>query len=243
MCTVTHFPSGDEILFTTSRDLHIARPAALPPCLSHTPRGRILHPVDPEGGGTWCAVHESRCAVILLNGAFMAHQPNPPYRISRGRIPLLLAPSPFPTTAFRELDLTGIEPFTCIIREEQALTELRWDGHEKYVQRMDPDKSYIWSSCTLYDQEVSLLRQRWFEDWIDGAEPGEPISIRNFHMNAGAGDPCTSIRMSRPDGNATVSITSLRLGRLGCDMSYLDLKKNDAGWIDSRLDFSAYRHP
>jgi hypothetical protein len=242
MCTVTHIPFGDDILFTTSRDVHISRSAALPPILSDLNGGRIMYPVDPEGGGTWCAVHESGCAVILLNGAFRPHLPNPPYRMSRGRIPLILAPAPCPTTAFLALDLAGVEPFTCIIREKSALSEVRWDGYEKHVHRLEPDKPYIWSSCTLYDQAVSALRQCWFEDWIHGGEPADPFAIRAFHLNAGAGDPATSIRMSRPDGNATVSITALCLGRHGCGMSYLDLQDPNAGWTDHRIDISFSIH-
>ena len=243
MCTVTYLPVGEETLLTSSRDVHISRSKALPPDIHDYPDGRILHPLDPDGGGTWCAVHERGWVVILLNGAFFPHRPAPPYRMSRGRLPLILSASPCPVRCFQTIDLTGVEPFTCILHRMKELIEVRWDGSEKYIHEMDASGRHIWSSCTLYDHQTSVMRARWFDEWVASGQSEHFFSIRDFHLQAGDGDPASSLLMSRPDGNATVSITSLRIDQLGCKMSYLGLGYGDRSWKDIRIDYLAADNP
>ena len=69
---------------------------------------RILFPKDPAGGGSWIAVNETRMHGVLLNGAIRAHQPEAPYRKSRGLILLDLIAESSPADAFEATDFTGL---------------------------------------------------------------------------------------------------------------------------------------
>ena len=86
MCTVTFLPVGNTLYLTSNRDEAAARKIADAPQIVPFSAGNILFPKDSEAGGTWVATHENGNAMVLLNGAFVKHQHNPPYRKSRGLI-------------------------------------------------------------------------------------------------------------------------------------------------------------
>ena len=87
MCTVTYLPLSDGCLITSNRDEALARDRAEFPT-AHDYKGQaLLFPKDPRGQGSWIASNHAS-SVCLFNGAFESHVPSPPYRHSRGLIPL-----------------------------------------------------------------------------------------------------------------------------------------------------------
>jgi hypothetical protein len=223
MCTVTFVPIPNGCIFTSNRDEQTARKAAeLPEAVSY-PSGTILHPKDGLAGGTWVAQHSNGNIMVLLNGAFEKHIPSSPYRKSRGLVFLDIFDAATPTKAFQKIDLSNIEPFTLVIWQRNALYEARWDGRQKHLCTCDGGTPAIWSSVTLYDQEVALKRQAWFTDWLQTATVNSASITRRFHKFAGDGDKNSSLLMNREGLLQTVSITSIELVGSQSTFTYIDL--------------------
>jgi uncharacterized protein with NRDE domain len=226
MCTVTYLPknNGDYIL-TSSRDEKVMRPSALMPQEYFISGKKIIFPKDPTAGGSWIAYAENRTA-CLLNGGFEKHTSAPPYKRSRGLV-LLDYFSYSDVKAFTtNYNFNGIEPFTLIIIQSNGLFELRWNEHIITILELDSDTPYIWSSVTLYTEEIILKRKNWFQIWLSRNYNYDLKTIRHFHRHAGDGDVENSIQMNRANFMKTVSITSIEKKPASIHMVHEDLISN-----------------
>jgi hypothetical protein len=232
MCTVTCIPvpqdCGNKIYITSNRDEKHWRSNALPPAVYAAASGNLLFPKDGDAGGTWIAAHENGNAIVFLNGGFIRHAPQPPYRKSRGLILIDLLDTPDPVMAFKTLSLQQIEPFTAIIWSAGQLFECRWDGNQKHTTRLSASTPHIWSSATLYDAAVIEKRKNWFTKWLLQHPQPAPDEILHFHQFTGDGDTHNDLRMNRNGQVFTVSVTLLTLTDEMTQMHYLDLKNNNA---------------
>lgn len=226
MCTVTFIPAQDQVYLTSNRDEKHWRSPALAPAVYHRSSGKLLFPKDADAGGTWIAAHENGNAIVFLNGGWQAHTPQPPYRQSRGLVLLELIDSALPFQTFRQLTLTGIEPFTAVIWEEGCLYEGRWDGNRKYEKPLDAAQPHIWSSVTLYKEAVIHKRSQWFQAWLQENPAPTQDDILHFHQFTGDGDEHNDLRMNRQGKIFTVSVTSMAISHDTTTMRYLDLKNN-----------------
>ncbi|WP_332367647.1 hypothetical protein [Spirosoma telluris] len=173
MCTATYLPFGPNgFILTHSRDEKALRPAARPPGTVNIGGTEVTFPQDPQGQGTWIASgHRTgsfvQTAVCLLNGGFVSHLPQPPYRHSRGLVPLHFFTYPSIDVFVRAYGFRGIEPFTLLIVEaggliDRRVVELRWNGNRLFMSEKDPEHPNIWSSVTLYSPDVIRKRESWF---------------------------------------------------------------------------------
>jgi uncharacterized protein with NRDE domain len=226
MCTVSFIPVGNKFYITSNRDEKLTRKTALQPAVYKHEGVNILFPKDADAGGTWIAAKENGDAAVVLNGAFISHMPDPPYRRSRGLILLDLLAYEKPATAFSKIVLDEIEPFTVVIYENKSLFEFRWDGNERYGKRLSHHQSYIWSSATLYDGLTVKKREQWFNDFLERNSMPSQQTIINFHRFTGDGDASNDLLMSRDGLYNTVSITSIELNGTKTRMQYLDLREN-----------------
>jgi uncharacterized protein with NRDE domain len=236
MCTVTFVPTGDNLYITSNRDEKNWRPSAVAPAITEFPSGSILFPKDPHGGGTWIAAHENGNALVFLNGGFVAHSPQPPYRKSRGLILLDLLDSSSAINSFMAINLNNIEPFTAVLWEDQLLFECRWDGKRKHQRDLNGNKPYIWSSATLYDETVINKRRSWFEQWLKSNHQPDGPAIMHFHQFTGDGDQHNDLLMNREGKVRTVSVTQLQLSPSGTLMQYLDLHAGKTVSVSLSLD-------
>jgi hypothetical protein len=226
MCTVTFIPSKEHIILTSNRDEKHWRSPAQPPAMHAFETGSILFPKDGDAGGTWFAVHENGNALVFLNGGFVRHEPAPPYRRSRGLVLLDLLDAVSPFDAFLDIDLHNIEPFTAIIWDDEQLFECRWDGKEKHDTKLDSSQPHIWSSATLYDDEVVARRKQWFDNWLQKhAAPGQE-DILHFHQFTGDGDAHNDLLMNRDGKVFTVSVSSAALDRSKAVVRYIDIRND-----------------
>lgn len=224
MCTVSFIRVKDKVFLTSNRDEKHFRSSAVPPTIYETPTGTLLFPKDGDAGGTWIALHENGNAIIFLNGGFVKHVPAPPYRKSRGVILLELVSDPFPAQQFSLMNLAGIEPFTAVIWDDNRLFECRWDGLKKYQIVLNAEESHLWSSVTLYDEEVILRRKNWFFTWKEQHPEPTLEEILHFHQFTGDGDSHNDLLMNRNGQVYTVSITGMEIRKESGFMKYLDLK-------------------
>ena len=221
MCTVTYIPVNGKTFITSNRDEKTLRQQALPPAIYAENGRKLLYPKDGAAGGSWIAVNEQNATAVLLNGGFVRHRVNPPYRMSRGIILLEVARAAEPVHFFRQMDLAGIEPFT-IIHFNNQLHQLTWTGDVKHCRQLDASKPSIWSSVTLYEQPVIAKRERWFAAFLDKNPNPEQEDILDFHMNTGDGDKQNDLLMNRDNILSTVSITSVEIKEQHCSMKYTD---------------------
>lgn len=221
MCTVTYVPLKNSILLTSNRDEQIIREPALLPEKYQQKSGDILMPKDGKAGGTWMAMHNNGNSMVLLNGAFKKHIPNPPYRKSRGLIFLEIFDGNSPITIFNTIDLSNIEPFTLVIWQYNELIEARWDGKEKYVTPLPISQPRIWSSSTLYNDEVTAKRKSLFDKWLKETTYKTAEEIRLFHEFAH--DKDISVRIGGNGMLQTVSITGIEITKEKAIMHYKDI--------------------
>jgi hypothetical protein len=183
---------------------------------------RVTYPKDPKGGGTWFAIREDGVALVLLNGAFWKHLPNGPYAMSRGLVLLKLMGKARPEAQFFKMDLTRIEPFTLILFHGHKLVEMRWDGKMKHQKGLDPNGDHIWSSVTLYDQEVAQQRKLLFDGFLKEKENKDENGILDFHRSNNY-DFENGFATHRNNGLRTVSITQAVFNGAKVGLSHFNL--------------------
>lgn len=229
MCTVTFLPLGlAGFILTANRDEQHSRPPALPP-RRHLAGGMpLVFPKDTQAGGTWIATSGS-VTVCLLNGAFEAHQPKPPYRRSRGLMVLDFFGYGSWQAFAEHYDFKGIEPFTMLVvnhHEQRGLAELRHtEAGKLHIATHDASQPRIWSSATLYGPAVCRERERWFAAWLAVRQSYQPEEILHFHRFGGTGDQGNDLFMHR-DTVSTVSISSVMHQAGETKFWYRDLKRD-----------------
>ena len=237
MCTVTFVPARDKIFITSNRDEKNSRAKAMTPSCSYHNGWKLLYPKDAEAGGTWIGLKETGDAAVLLNGAFIKHHSQPPYRKSRGIIFLDLLTTKNPSISFHKIDLINIEPFTFILFEKGCLYQFRWDGNEKFYKQLSVNRSHIWSSATLYDGFVVKKREEWFASFLNLINNPTQQDVLNFHRFSGEGDSENDLLMKRDTTYSTVSITSILLTKDRGSMKHLDLVEDKTSEIKIELLF------
>lgn len=223
MCTVTYLPRGeDQFLFTSNRDEAPSRAAsAIQRSLS---KGKtLLYPQDSQAKGTWIAISDANQLVCILNGAFERHQRKPSYRMSRGIMALQFFEAENAEAFFKTFTFEGMEPFTMIIYDNGQLYDLHWDENDPNIRLLDPGKSHIWSSCTLYTPELQAKREQWFAEWMEGSPAFTSESITRFHETGGENDPENDLVMSRYGMVQTTSITHINKQKTLSLMQYHNL--------------------
>ena len=225
MCTVSYIPKGDSFVFTSNRDEHKSRPPAYVPQQKIVNGQKIIYPEDPKAGGTWFAVNERGILAVLLNGAFKKHTPKGNYAKSRGLVVLDIISNKNPQDYLTTIDLFNIEPFTILVFQEGNLKELRWNGEEKFIKKVDATKTHIWSSVTLYKPDVIEKRQAMFSSFIE-KESLETSNIIDFHCNNNE-DFENGFVINRDTGLKTFSVTQAVLQKTKVALEHIDMLQEE----------------
>jgi hypothetical protein len=167
MCTVSYVPKEQlNYILTSNRDENVNRAKALDPKIEKLDNIEVLFPKDSSKNGTWVGVTNNKRTLCLLNGAFEKHTPTGNYVKSRGLIVLDFFKNISTDDLVNNYNLDNIEPFTLVIIDVlnniRRLTQLKWDGSIRYIKKLDPNTSHIWSSSTLYNTEESLHKETIF---------------------------------------------------------------------------------
>lgn len=226
MCTVTYIPQPDgRFILTSNRD---ESPLRSPEGLSaESHYGKILlFPKDKGAGGSWIAASDDNRLGCVLNGAFVKHKHQPPYRKSRGLMLVEFFAFPSVNDFAEQYDFEGIEPFTLIVVDRNMPFEIRWDERKLHLKALNPSEKYLWSSATLYPPEIQKKRLQWFSAWKKNRVDFGLEVIREFHLNGGEPDPWNGFVMNRNNKVRTVSVTSVVQEPDGFEMVYGDLLRN-----------------
>ncbi|WP_298767104.1 NRDE family protein [uncultured Polaribacter sp.] len=224
MCTVTYLPLKDNnFILTSNRDETPLR-KTIPP-KDYAENGvSLTYPKDELAGGTWIGLSEKKRLVCLLNGGFKIHTRKPSYKMSRGVIVKQILGAQNAVSFIEEFNFSDIEPFTLVLVDWEVdlnTYELVWDGTKKYFKAL-PQEPKIWSSSTLYTEEMKEQRQDWFANWIQNNPDFSQEEILKFHQNESLGTKGTSPKMKR-EFVETVSVTSVKKEATAVNMLYLDL--------------------
>jgi hypothetical protein len=230
MCTVTYLPPqrGRNLVLTSNRDELDYRETIPPKIYTHNGIS-ICYPKDTLASGSWIAMNSNGRIVCLLNGAFEAHKKELYHTNSRGQALLQLAASDKETlNYFNEQNLKTTQPFTIItidVKDEKIIyfSEFIWNGKNKFFRLLEHTKPYIWSSATLYKEEVRKERCLWFSELLK-KEMGKisPKLIYNFHNGVHTSDKTNNVLVEREGGLKTVSITQIVLDNSQIQMNYMD---------------------
>jgi hypothetical protein len=221
VCTLTLVQKEENgFILTFNRDEVVERSNAI---LKHDNSTGLIYPIDEKHGGTWMAYHPyQRRFTCLLNGAFTSHKRQPPYLKSRGVVVLDTFLYSTIESFIADYSLEEIEPFTMILFQEGRFIELRWDGSVKHSKEIVGNVS-IYSSCTLYDEKATLLRQEWFDEFVKSKYPSiDKIDLWQFHQNTFNPQPSIGINMVRPNGPITVSTAQLTFDNEGFNFKYFE---------------------
>ena len=227
MCTVSFVNQNGKIIITSNRDEQILRPSAIAPEFYTINNKKILFPKDAKAGGTWFAIAENGNTIVLLNGAKEKHEFKTNfYQKSRGLIVLDLIATHNILEAWNKIDLEKVESFTLVVYENQALFQLQWNEIEKDTMELDISKKYIWSSSTLYSQEIREKRSLWFYDFIKHKDEISEVDLYNFHSNTEPENTENGLVINRNNVLKTVSISQVILENGEAIFNYNDLITN-----------------
>ena len=165
-----------------NRDEALSRGAAEFPRWHLDGSAEVFFALDRQGGGSWMAANLQGQFVYLLNGGRKRHSHRPPYRMSRGRIPIEIARSGSLELWMKDFDPTDIEPFTVLSFDRDTISECVWDGSELHFER--PQPPFIRASWTLYDEEAQQLRRDWMGSWLASDEEPSRDGQWKFHMSS-----------------------------------------------------------
>lgn len=225
MCTVSYINTNGVVIITSNRDEKLIRPAAIAPRNYYLNGKNITYPKDPQAGGTWFAIDEFGNALVLLNGGIVKHNPQFSYRKSRGLIALDIISDPSPKDFWQQINLDNIEPFTLVLYQKLKLYELIWDGSEKRTTQLDESENHIWSSVTLYSEEVRKERTSWFVDFLQDRNEVSATEMLSFHQNTKQEDAENGLVINRENTLKTLSVTQVIIEQNKGTMQYYDLVK------------------
>jgi hypothetical protein len=227
MCTVTFINNNGVVIITSNRDEKVIRPGAVAP-RNYCHNGKnIMYPKDSKAGGTWFAIDENGTVLVVLNGGITKHKPLPFYRKSRGLIALDIISDISPKDFWKKINLEDIESFTLVLYQQEELYELIWDGFVKRKTLKDTSKNHIWSSVTLYSDEIRKERSDWFFDFLKDKNELSALDILDFHRNTHSDDAENGLIINRENILKTVSVTQTIIDQNKGIIKYYDLIKTE----------------
>lgn len=223
MCTVTYLPLGlNDFILTSNRDENPNR-NTIEPKEYFENNTKLIYPKDVLAGGTWIGLSDKKRVICLLNGGYKQHHRRSIYKVSRGVVVKDILTANNMIHCIERLNLNDVEPFTIVSIEWSGslkIYELVWDGVQKHFKNLE-NKPHIWSSSTLYTEEMKCLREQWFAEWLDQKQIITSERILNFHLNDSYGED-VSMKMKRHLVE-TVSVTSVKKQQQSMTFRYFDV--------------------
>lgn len=232
MCTVTFIQLNEGFILTANRDEVITRKTALKPEYFKVHKNKtLLFTKDKEKGGTWIATDGKDFSICLFNGAYISHEYNPPYRKSRGNIPIDFFSFSGIVEFTTRYDFSNIEPFSLVIVQHSPLKAylLIWDGDNTNLQLLK-NIPQLWASVTLYKPDIKNRKEIAFLNALN-EKKNSLEDIVFLHKNTTINDKQNDFIMKRNDGHQTVSISSIENKNGKARFYYEDLVKNQSELI------------
>ncbi len=235
MCTVSFIPAQQGVIITSNRDEKIHRPAALPPKEYLVNDTLLYYPKDTKAGGTWFIANDKGDAGILLNGAFKKHTPKALYNNSRGAVLPAIFSKAHPLQALRQYNFNETENCTLVLYINQCLYQFHWDGNHSTIHKLDASQPHIWSSVTLYCDEMIASRKEWFTNFLSlHPQPTQQQAVY-FHTHTQKENKHFGLQMNRDNHMLTVSVTSVLINKTKASLLYTDCINQQQTHLDIAL--------
>jgi uncharacterized protein with NRDE domain len=223
MCCLTIYKDeNNQVIFTHNRDENISRNASF--LLSKVGKTSFFTaPIDPVSNGTWIGSNGVLTAA-LLNGANTNHEKKFFYKQSRGSIIPTFFECQDINAFMSSFDPCDFEPFTLLLfnKSEDRLVEIIWNEITLEERALDTDKAHIYSSSTLYTDNIKNERKSLFHDYISKPQTAE--SIMDLHSKEGI-DHNQYFNVTVTKEIKTLSIIQIIHGTIPT-IKYLNLKEN-----------------
>ncbi|NIK91320.1 NRDE family protein [Mangrovimonas sp. CR14] len=227
MCTVTLVAIGDSgFVLTSNRDEDPQR-ETIAPKIYFKEGVTIWCPKDKVAGGTWIGLSDKQRVICLLNGGFTRHKRLDKYKMSRGVVVKELLIADNFLNCISKFDFSHIEPFTIVAadwNDSLCFFEIVWDGLEVHQKELEL-KTHIWSSTTLYDEQMKSERHQWFKEFKEGHSLNEK-SLLKFHKTYNLNKEY-GIIMDRGFVKTT-SITQIVMKKEEIKTKFLNLQEEDS---------------
>ncbi|MGB5446344.1 MAG: NRDE family protein [Psychromonas sp.] len=219
MCTLTYLlnDNGYELFF--NRDELRSRQVAVAPAFNH--HLNAIYPVDPDGKGTWIAVHQSGLSLALLNFYQAEQALNNGNYLSRGQIILYLLTDPTDVVGLlKKMDLHQYMAFKlCIFAPDLTNTHnkmrsFQWDG--KTLSEVDEAQPIISAGAEF--PLISKIRTARFRQIVSAEKPLRVQILSYLHFQEE--NSHYSIKMERPEAH-TVSFSHIVVAE-GVVFNYAD---------------------
>jgi len=236
MCTVSYIKYNGQYFFTSNRDENVNRQSAHHPQKIEHGNLSLYYPEDPVGKGTWFCVKKNGTICILLNGAQKKHVSNGPYIKSRGIVLLELIKNSNIMLGWEEMCLEKTEPFTVVAFSQGSLFQLRWNGMEKEMIELNSDEAHIWSSATLYSEDIMAQRKIWFEEFLkDVHYKIDSQKILTFHTDTQKENTENGLIIDRNNNMLTKNITQCILRKHDFTITHLDLLTDEKTMLEDEI--------
>lgn len=228
MCTVTYYKGTNGIFLTSNRDENIRRPDAAFIHQENLNGIKVMYPLDSLALGSWFGYRTDKSALVLLNGAFEKHVRLATYKRSRGLVLLDILKQPQFNLAWENASLDGVEPFSLVTYQHDQLFFKRWDGENKYSEELNSAQPHIWSSVTLYEEEIRNVRKQWFADFLD-SNPHEKTAddLIQFHTTTGKDNSINGLVINRDNVMLTKNVTQIAMLEDHAKMVHWELLKQE----------------
>jgi uncharacterized protein with NRDE domain len=207
MCTVSFIATKQNYVFTFNRDEQALRQTPYFINKENVGFKTIYFTKDVLAGGTWFSADSKGNVAMLFNGAFSKHKKLHTYKKSRGVILRNLISANTIKASFNNENFLDTEPFSIILFEDKNLFRLVWDGEKKYEIPLEKNLPYIFSSATLYTDEVQEMRRQWMKDFIKNEQAITSDTVLNFHSNYKKEDKENGLIIYREGSCSTLSIS------------------------------------
>jgi Transport and Golgi organisation 2 len=224
MCTVSVVPANGTYIFTFNRDEKPERHTLHFICRNKLAHKEIYFTKDSKAGGSWFAADSRGNVIMLFNGAFKKHVKQAFYKKSRGIILMEMAAAADMLLFFKSMLLHTVEPFSVVLFEDKNLYRLTWDGLDKHETLLLNETGYIFSSATLYNDDVQQQRRQWLAGYLMNTAIANGEAVFNFHTGYNKHDKENGLIIERPQGCHTLSISQAVVSDAGIQLKHVDLK-------------------
>lgn len=243
MCTISWYKQATGYRVFFNRDERKTRSKAVPPKIIDLPKSQAIMPIDPDGGGSWCAVNHHGLTFALLN-FYQGRLPKGKL-LSRGQVIkgcADLADVDAAVSLVQSLPLNQFAPFSLLIFAPQsvmlassdalkaatnephvlsdgAVRMLRWTGKAL-------EQSYQLSpliSSALAFETVYAARKNLYHQMLAGRDESALATeeLLAFHRTHEPEKSALSVCMHREDAH-TVSLSVIEVDAQRCSYRYSD---------------------
>jgi hypothetical protein len=230
MCTLAFVPlPPDGYLLGHNRDERKERARGLPPAESVRDDIAVVHPTDPDAGGTWIGASALGATLAILNAKEPEGRALPPAPPSRGLVLLDLLPVGSIAAAVERLralerDLAAVRSFHLVVAQPGTagapprIARFRWNGTEGVWEESTGPRLFV--SSSLSGSGTEQARENAWRRFLEGRRSLDAASLVGWLASHEPERGPRSVCMHRPEGG-TVSRTLVEVSEEAVVMRYL----------------------